>query len=88
MTTAGPKIIVYTTPDCGRCRVVKDFLAGRGLPFEEKNVAGDFPALKEMVKTTGSRRVPTLVLDGRVVIDPDPSTLPALINDHRGVLNG
>ena len=32
------RIILYTTPECPRCALLKELLKGRGVRFEEKNL--------------------------------------------------
>ena len=36
-----PKPRVYTLPACGRCDVLKGWLVGRGVEYEERPFAGD-----------------------------------------------
>ncbi len=52
------KVIVYTTPICSYCHMVKDFLKENKIEFEEINVAEDQEAAQEMVKKSGQMGVP------------------------------
>jgi glutaredoxin len=76
----GPEDIkVYTVSNCGRCQAVKDFLRAAGEPFTEVVVEGNFSALREMVRLSGSRTVPVTVRDDKIVVGNDPDALRRLI---------
>jgi glutaredoxin 3 len=62
------EVIVYTTPTCGYCHQVKQYLSQRGVPYREVDVAADPQAASEMVRMSGQRGVPVIVIDGQVVI--------------------
>jgi len=64
-------ITVYTTPTCPYCRQAKEYLKMRQSPFTEKNVATDQGAADEMVRLSGQRGVPVLVINGEVIIGFD-----------------
>lgn len=57
------RITIYTKPHCNFCFAAKNTLARRGLAFEEIPVTN--PAEEEeMMKITGGRTVPQILLDG------------------------
>jgi glutaredoxin 3 len=62
------EVVVYTTPTCGYCHQVKQYLAGRGIPYKEVDVAADPRAAAEMVNLSGQRGVPVVLIDGQVVV--------------------
>ena len=70
------KIIVYTQPGCPACHRETNFLAQKGVEFEEKNVREDLDAMQEMVRV-GSQATPTTVIDGEVIIGFDPKRILA-----------
>jgi glutaredoxin 3 len=61
-------IAVYTTPTCGFCQQVKAYLHQRGVPFTEYDVSRDPQAAAEMVRLSGQRGVPVVLVDGQVVV--------------------
>jgi glutaredoxin-like YruB-family protein len=61
-------VTVYTTPTCGFCHQVKTYLRQRGVPFAEHDVSQDPQAAAEMVRLSGQRGVPVVVMDGQVVV--------------------
>ena len=61
-------VVVYSSPSCGPCKLVKDYLAKIGVMYTVKDIAEDQVALKELVETYHSTNTPTTVIDGQVVI--------------------
>jgi glutaredoxin 3 len=62
------EVVVYTTPTCGYCHQVKQYLSQQGIAYREVDVAADPQAAGEMIRLTGQRGVPVLVVDGQVVV--------------------
>jgi glutaredoxin 3 len=62
------EVLVYTTPTCGYCHQVKQYLSQRGVSHREVDVAADHQAASEMVRLSGQRGVPVVVIDGQVVV--------------------
>ncbi len=63
-----PKIIVYSTPTCPYCNLVKDYLKQKGVKFEEKDVSKDREAAREMIKKSGEMGVPQIEIDGKIIV--------------------
>ncbi|MGQ9600744.1 MAG: Uxx-star family glutaredoxin-like (seleno)protein [Anaerolineae bacterium] len=61
-------VVVYTTPTCGFCHQAKTYLRQRGISFTEYDVSRDPQAAAEMVRISGQRGVPVLLIDGQVVV--------------------
>ena len=62
------KIKVYRVPGCPFCKKTKEFLKSKGLNFEDIDVAADHDMAKEMIKKSGQMSVPTIEIDGKIVI--------------------
>ena len=60
---ASPRIVIYTTADCSRCRRAKAFLRGRDIPFREMDIGRNRRAMKEFERLRG-RGVPLLLIGG------------------------
>mgnify|MGYP005854096287 FL=1 len=73
------EVTLYSTHTCGYCRQAKEYLSRRGVPFREVNVAADHTALAEMVRLSGQRGVPVIVIDGQVVVGFDRPRLEQLL---------
>lgn len=63
-----PKIIVYSTPTCPYCNLVKDYLNQKGIEFEEKDVSKDRVAAREMIKRSGEMGVPQIEINGKIIV--------------------
>ena len=62
------RILLYTTPLCGYCRAAKQLLRGKGLDFEEIDVAYDADKRAEMIdRAQGLRTVPQIFIHVRHV---------------------
>ena len=70
---------LYTRDFCGWCVDAKEYLRDRGIAFQEINVGRDRAANEEMVKLSGQRYVPTIVIDGHVLANFDTRQLEAFL---------
>lgn len=73
------EVIVYTTPTCPWCQAVKNYLAERGIPFQEVDVSTDMEAALEMIRKSGQQGVPVVEIDGEVVVGFDRERIDALL---------
>jgi len=74
-----PKIIVFTQPDSLPCECVRLFLKDRGAKFEERNVARDDSAVRELEQRYNSRSTPTVIIGEEVLIGFDPERIDELL---------
>jgi glutaredoxin 3 len=68
-------IIVYSTPHCPYCTMVKNYLQEKGIKFINKDVSLDREAAKEMVRKSGYLGVPQTEINGKVIIGFDRPAL-------------
>jgi glutaredoxin-like YruB-family protein len=68
-------IIVYSSPGCGPCYAVKDYLTIRGVDFVVKDVSEDMEARKRMAFELKSMGTPTIEINGKVIIGFDRQAL-------------
>ena len=61
-------VIVYSTPTCPYCHMVKDYLKQKNVEFKDVDVAADQAAGQEMVKKSGQMGVPVIDIDGKIII--------------------
>ncbi len=66
--TAVMRIIVYSTPSCVYCRMLKDFLKNHDISYENKDVASDLPAQEEMIHKSHQMGVPVSDIDGEIFV--------------------
>ena len=63
-----PKIIVYSTPSCPYCNLVKRYLKEHNINFTDYNVAADHEKAKEMYMKSGQLGVPVIDINGKIII--------------------
>ncbi|MFH1847556.1 MAG: glutaredoxin family protein [Candidatus Omnitrophota bacterium] len=62
---------VYSTATCPYCVRVKQYLKEKAIKFEEINISEDPQKMQEMVEKSGQMGVPTLDIDGRIIVGFD-----------------
>lgn len=80
MAEAKPKVIVFTTPTCSWCRVVKDYLKQHHIEFKAIDISRDQKAAADMVRRTGQQGVPVTLINNRPIIGFDKNQLNRLLN--------
>ncbi|OGB73547.1 hypothetical protein A3K24_01685 [candidate division Kazan bacterium RIFCSPHIGHO2_01_FULL_44_14] len=53
---------IYSTPTCHYCHLLREWLTTNGVTFENKDVATDMEARKEMVQKSQQMAVPVSVI--------------------------
>jgi glutaredoxin-like YruB-family protein len=74
------KVMVYSTPTCPWCHRVKDYLGKKNIQFEDIDVTKSPDKASEMVKVSGQRGVPVIVVDTEVIIGFDQTKLDKLLS--------
>lgn len=74
------KVTIYSTPTCPYCEMAKKFFTKNEIEYEEKNVAEDHDAAREMMDKSGQMGVPVIDIDGEIVVGFDKSKLSELLN--------
>ena len=69
---------IYSTPSCVYCKMAKEFLKSKDVPFEEANVLLDEVARDEMIQKSGQLGVPVIDIDGKIVIGFDREEISKL----------
>ena len=62
------KVKVYSTATCPYCRMLKDFLNEKQVPFENVDVGQDREAVKEMREKSGQMGVPVVDIEGKIIV--------------------
>ncbi len=76
------EVIVYTTPTCPWCQVVKRYLEERNISYREVDVSTDMEAAMEMIRKSGQQGVPVVEIDGEIVVGFDRERIDALLGLH------
>ncbi len=73
------KVVIYTTPECAYCKMIKEFFRQNNISYEEKNVSVDDEAREEMVEKSGQLGAPVVDIDGRIIVGFDKEALKELL---------
>jgi len=75
------KVIVYSTNWCAYCKMAKQYIAGKNVPVEEKNIEEDADAHKELMDKIGGnfRGVPVIDINGTIVLGFDRPKIDAAL---------
>lgn len=79
-----PTVVVFTTPTCSWCRVVKQHLKKHNIRFKEIDVSKDERAARDMVRRTGQQGVPVTMIQNRPIVGFNKQQINQLlgINEH------
>ena len=61
-------VVVYSTPSCSYCAMVKDFLKKKAVPYQEYDVSRDQRRADEMVRKSGQMGVPVIDVHGKIIV--------------------
>jgi glutaredoxin 3 len=72
-------VVVYSTPSCSYCTMVKDFLKKKNVPFQDYDVSRDQRRADEMVRKSGQMGVPVIEVNGRVLVGYQPAAIESAL---------
>ena len=72
------KVLVYSSNTCPYCTLAKDYLADKGVEFEERNVQEDDSARKELMEM-GHMGVPVIVIGEEEIVGFDKERIDQLV---------
>jgi glutaredoxin 3 len=72
---AAKEVRVYSTPTCPWCKKTKQFLDANGVVYKDFNVGQDSAARAEMINKSSQTAVPTIIIDGEIVVGFDEPVL-------------
>ena len=67
--------LVYSTPTCPYCKLVKEYFKEKGVAFQDIDVSADPAMANEMVKKSGQMGVPVIDLNGQIIVGWNKSAL-------------
>ncbi|MFH1260215.1 MAG: glutaredoxin domain-containing protein [Elusimicrobiota bacterium] len=71
---------VYSTATCPYCKMLKNFLQEKNVPFEDIDVGKNHAAADEMVKKSGQMTVPVVDIDGKIITGFNREEISKLLN--------
>ena len=79
----GDELILYIKTWCSWCIAARDYLDEHGYRYEAVDVLADDAAYKEMIRLSGQRYTPTLVVGDKVLADFGPEELERFLHQHQ-----
>ena len=64
-------ITIYSSPTCGFCYMVKDYLTDKGYAFEEKDISVDQDALTFVLEKVGQAVTPIVSIGDTIIVGFD-----------------
>jgi alkyl hydroperoxide reductase subunit F len=71
---------VYTLPTCPHCKTAKEYLSQKGISYAEVDVGKNKDAANEMIKLSGSRSVPVIIIGTEVIVGFDAAKIDTALN--------
>lgn len=77
------KPIVYTATWCAFCHAAKEYLTGKHVEFEDRDVESDPKFGQEAVDKSGQRGIPVIDINGTVIIGFDRPKIDAALRQAK-----
>jgi glutaredoxin-like YruB-family protein len=75
-----PKVIMFSTPTCSFCTAAKRYFREKKIRFTDVDVSRDEKAAQDMLKRTGQRGVPVILINNRPIVGFDKNKINSLLN--------
>ena len=73
-------VVVYTSPSCSWCTVIKNHLRKHRVMFREVDISRDPAAAQALVRRSGQQGVPQTDIDGQIVVGFDKARINRLLD--------
>jgi glutaredoxin-like YruB-family protein len=77
------KVTVYTSPTCGFCHMLKEYLTSKKVEFTEKDITQDKEAFDYVLNTIGQAATPVTDIGGEVVLGFDRPKIDLALRDKK-----
>jgi glutaredoxin 3 len=74
-----PKVVIFTTPTCSWCRTAKQYFLQNKIRFTEVDVTRDSAGLNDMMRISGQRGVPVILINNRPILGFDKNKINSLL---------
>ncbi|MBI5700843.1 glutaredoxin family protein [Candidatus Saganbacteria bacterium] len=61
-------VIIYSTPSCPYCKILKKYLTENNIAFQDIDVQADPSQAQAMIDKSGQLGVPVVEIDGKIII--------------------
>lgn len=72
-------VIIYSTPTCVYCKMVKKYFESQSVKFDDIDVSRDKEAAAEMIRKSGQMGVPVIDIDGTIIVGFDKDRIDSLL---------
>jgi glutaredoxin 3 len=76
-----PRIVFYATRTCPHCAAARAAIEARGEPYEERDPMSSGEVLRELLASTASAVVPTIVIGGRALVGFDADRFEQMLRE-------
>lgn len=73
-------IKVYSTADCPWCKKTKAYLESKGIEYIDINVEKDIEGRKELLEISKQQNIPTINIDGNIIVGFDKDAIDKHLN--------
>jgi len=73
-------ITIYSTQTCGYCKMAKEYLTSKNIPYTEVDITTDRIKQEEMIAKSGQYGVPVIDVDGNIIVGFDKNKLNQYAN--------
>lgn len=71
---------IYSIPDCPWCKKTKAYLNTKGIEYVDINVEKDKEGRKELLAISKQQSIPTIDIDGNIIIGFDKEKIDEYLN--------
>lgn len=69
------KVVIYSTPTCGYCAALKEYLKTNNVEFTDIDVSADTVKRDEMIEKTDQMGVPVIEIDNEIIVGFDKAKI-------------
>jgi glutaredoxin 3 len=78
------KVIIYSTPTCGYCKMAKQYFSENNVEYEEYDVSVDEAKRAEMVEKSGQLGVPVIEINGEIQVGFNKPEIERALSEAQG----
>lgn len=74
------RVIVYSTPTCPHCTILKNYLKQHKINFRDIDISKDQRMAQELVRKSGQQGVPQTEINGKIIVGFDKLKIDKTLN--------
>jgi glutaredoxin 3 len=76
-------VTVYSSPTCGYCHMVKEYLKSKKVAYKELDITKDEAALRWVFDNVGQLATPVVDIEGSVILGFDREQIDLALRDKK-----